>query len=449
MNKDRLSDRNQAGAARVPLAAHPLFPAIVALWLAALLAIGSLLVPAGLLERAVAALGIDSVVPAARAPLGFTARLLVAFVLGFGGAIAGFLGARRLADRSVTTTRTRRPAPAHAAEAAGADEPAPATDDDDESEDLARLAAARNTSSAAPQRRRGLTSETDDSARPILEISAIPALEPLAQTEPAPADSTAPQAASATAQAPASPQPAGPHFRNAAEMGGEAAIRLCAAPLESLGVVQLVERFALAIQARRLRDAAAAAILPTPPAAAPFHEPGEPYPAPAGRPFDMPFDAEHALADEPAPGLLRARPAPRTAHRFEPQPAPPAMAAPADPAAELARWSLPEPEGEGDDVTEDLLPDPAADSTYSSLLDMRPATRVPAPLADFVRVEDHDEAAPEADGPQPVVVFPGQAVPAPPLATHLPGVDGPASPVQTEQALREALAALQRMSGAA
>jgi len=65
-----------------------------------------------------------------------------------------------------------------------------------------------------------------------------------------------------------------------------------------------------------------------------------------------------------------------------------------------------------------------------------------------VRVEDgvHE---PAAAGPQPVVVFPGQAVPAPPLPTLLPGCESPASAEETEQALRDALAALQRLSGAA
>lgn len=191
-------------------------------------------------------------------------------------------------------------------------------------------------------------------------------------------------------------------------------MRLCTAPLESLGVVQLVERFALALAARR-----AAQTAPALQPAAPFAEPlapGEIRRQPViGRPFDSPDDSGPA----------------------------------SDPASELVRWTLPEPEGEGESIDEDLIPDPAAAEPYTSLLDMRPATRVPAPLADFVRIEDQSGAPLAESGPQPVVVFPGQAVPAPPVATHLPGLDGPATPVQTEQALREALAALQRMSGAA
>lgn len=363
------------------------------------------MVPAALLERAAAALRLDLVVPAARPPLGFTARLLVAFALALVGALAGYLAARWLARRARPSRRARRAAPkAAVAEPAESVPSAAMADDDDEAEDFARLAAAR----PAPQRRRALISESDEAARAILEISAIPALEPLAPV----AAAIPPESAPAPAPAPAPAAPTGPRFRSAAELGGEAAMRLCAAPLESLGVVQLVERFALAVAVRRLRDAARStgeALLARPAfrPAPPFAEPGEPRPAPSGRPFDMP----------------------------------------GDPAAELARWSLPEPES--DAAEDDRLPASPGDSSYSSLLDMRPATRAPAPLAEFVRVEDQGEGGYGEAGPQPVVVFPGQAVPAPPIVTHLPGIEGPASPVQTEQALREALAALQRMSGAA
>jgi hypothetical protein len=116
---------------------------------------------------------------------------------------------------------------------------------------------------------------------------------------------------------------------------------------------------------------------------------------------------------------------------------------------DLSRWALPEPEDEGEDIAEDLTPDPGSGDGYSSLLAMRPSTRVPPPLADFVRVEDLDDLPSPDAGPQPVVVFPGQARPAPPVATVLPGMDTPPTPEETEQALRQALAALQRMSGAA
>ena len=46
-----------------PLSLHPAFPAIVALWFAALLGLGSLVLPAVLLEKAVSASGLASLVP--------------------------------------------------------------------------------------------------------------------------------------------------------------------------------------------------------------------------------------------------------------------------------------------------------------------------------------------------------------------------------------------------
>lgn len=408
------------------LVQHPLFPAITVLWVASLLIFAAMAMPASLIERAAATVHLDELIPAARPPLGFTARLLLAFALALGGGAAGWLGALALRRRAelrvpVVTPTAAAPEPAPVAEPA----PAPLVDDE---EDFARLAAAR----AAPgQRRRALTSETAE-APSILEISAIPALQPLTAepldqslAAPTPAPTPTPTApASGSAEAPV-------RFRNLAQLGGEAAARLCLAPLESLSVVQLVERFALALQARRQRGEclteAGPEAVPGPLAApaaprfetAPFAEPRPlsdlPLPLSAGRPFDMP----------------------------EPE------GRPLDPTAELARWTLPEPEGEGEDVAEDLLPDPAAMPAYSSLTEMRAATRVPAPLADFVRVDDGDDAPLAQIGPQPVVVFPGQAQPAPPLAVRLPGADGPANPGETEAALREALAALQKMSGAA
>lgn len=119
-----------------------------------------------------------------------------------------------------------------------------------------------------------------------------------------------------------------------------------------------------------------------------------------------------------------------------------------------------------DDVPEDAV---AAEENYASLL------KIAQPRAGFVRIEE-----PEADGaaPEPVVIFPGQMPLGQPLsgnaATQQPVADGnsfrrfdsPASAghgqpvemvgaapalaaVEADQALRTALASLQRISGAA
>jgi hypothetical protein len=74
----------------------PVDPAIVALWFAALLGIGSLVLPAVLLERLVSASGIASLVPAAAPPLGFTARGIIAILGGLLGAALGLSVARRV-----------------------------------------------------------------------------------------------------------------------------------------------------------------------------------------------------------------------------------------------------------------------------------------------------------------------------------------------------------------
>ena len=412
---------------RARMVDHPLFPAILVLWFAAPLAFIALALPASLLEHAAAAIRLDALVPAARPPLGFTARALLAFALALGGGLGGWLTALVLRRRTLASVDHADALPMEAKADTAAPLVSSPVDEaqDDDGDDLARLAAARAN---LPQRRRALTSETAE-VPGILEISAISALEPLgagtAAAEPIAAEAEQP----AWAPAPVSSPVAG-------ELSGEAAMRLCAAPLETLGVPQLVERFALALKARRLREADERAsrgqrdpLPPAQPVTAPFAEPRD-MPAHTGaRPFDLP--ASHQTLMDTGP-LATRRPLS-------------AAELPVDPTTELARWSLPEPEGEGDDVDEELWPDPAATQDYSSLTDLRPATRVPAPLADFVRVDEPDTVT--GAGAQPVVVFPGQAVPAPPLPVRLPGTEAPANAEETEQALREALAALQRLSG--
>src|SRR5690606_31067466 len=91
-------------AAKPPISLHPAFPVIVALWFAALLGLGSLILPVVLLEHAVEASGLATLVPAAGPPLGFTARGIVAVTAALGGGIIGIAMARRIA-------RAHRPAP--------------------------------------------------------------------------------------------------------------------------------------------------------------------------------------------------------------------------------------------------------------------------------------------------------------------------------------------------
>ncbi|GEO01460.1 hypothetical protein NSE01_32920 [Novosphingobium sediminis] len=95
--------RAAAGARKrpnAPVTAHRLFPALAAVWFAALFGLGSLAIPGALLGAIVLKTGLPAVVPAAAPPLGFTAHLLVAFALALFGAALGLALALRLRPRT-------------------------------------------------------------------------------------------------------------------------------------------------------------------------------------------------------------------------------------------------------------------------------------------------------------------------------------------------------------
>lgn len=85
-----------ADTAKPPISAHPAFPAVVALWFAALLGIGSMVLPVVLIERVVELTGISALVPAAAPPLGLVARSLIALASALAGAAIGLAIARRI-----------------------------------------------------------------------------------------------------------------------------------------------------------------------------------------------------------------------------------------------------------------------------------------------------------------------------------------------------------------
>ena len=93
------------GEEKAPISTHPAFPAIVALWFAALLGLGSLVLPVALFEAFVAASGIAAFVPPAEPPLGVTARAVIALTGAIAGAALGLLLARQVA-RSQTPAGT-------------------------------------------------------------------------------------------------------------------------------------------------------------------------------------------------------------------------------------------------------------------------------------------------------------------------------------------------------
>ena len=90
-----------------PISAHPAFPAVVALWFAALLGLGSLILPTVLLERLTSVTGLADLIPAAAAPLGFTARASIALAAALAGAVLGLLLAIQVAKGQAPKPRSR------------------------------------------------------------------------------------------------------------------------------------------------------------------------------------------------------------------------------------------------------------------------------------------------------------------------------------------------------
>jgi len=90
-----------------PISAHPAFPLVVALWFAALLGLGSLVMPVGLFERLATATGIADIFPAAAPPLGVTARIAIALAATLIGAVLGLFAARLLARPQPEQARRR------------------------------------------------------------------------------------------------------------------------------------------------------------------------------------------------------------------------------------------------------------------------------------------------------------------------------------------------------
>jgi hypothetical protein len=578
-----------------PISRHPLFPAMVCLWFAALFGLGSLAIRPSLLESAVLALHIDLMVPAAAPPLGITARIILALGMFVIGAVIGLLLALRLARPNAQQTARRRTAKAAAMP----------DDSYGDNDDLARLDAARaernaadQSAAAIPGRRRALAMEeqyerthhdfapvpgvvppeaerevqtiTPHSLNPqILDLadlsmsahgaeaselddgSGLTAAEPPHQRafdgpvaiEPgivaapvakAPAELFlfVPSVEAVITPAPVAAQPvSAPILQPSFKLPRDGADKLRAAPLESLGVVQLAERLALAIARRRDGVTAAAAIAPVTPAAAetqtddspvapgtfarivdlpepaadlpevlvpealeqalPVHDLGTPPPMPAAlRPISFHDDGDDDI--EPVESILPPR-------RFA---MPTAVVSPAPVTIEpvtIEPVAIELVQG-GPDIASDN--DDTAENGYSSLLaikaivrqnpqwaeDQASADESVAADVDAQGIELGDDQPAEAENAQsdaefniePVVIFPGQAQYSAPAAVPsadepqlsasgvrrfdapskqptplrapiaaVPSSGQPVDPLETERALKAALATLQRMSGAA
>lgn len=535
------------------IVAHPWFPKMIGLWFAALFGLCSLALAPGMLERIVTTLGIDRIFPAAAPPLGQTARLLLALGMAGVGEIAGLLIGARLATPKRAEPGRRRGFKT-ADEAA---EDAPQLRDRDRHPDApARkpLSASRDLGVGEGEtlsgidnalRRRALASETDHEPRAFIEVAPLPGdgwptivpaesgigavVEPVVErgraTVPPFADPVGDkQAASVEAldlarvdeppaiEVPRSqmapfaeprPEPSDTFVADEPRMAeaipsGPASSDIATASLERLGVVQLSERLALALQARRERRAVAA-VAPSPtvgittedhadfapaaiaPTAPPVVSEGEPLtetfiaPPPAPTPFPVaPFAAEEPEEEAEIPALARSLSMPRlgsvasAAVEAPTVPVAPelergleilARRAPKPPvedavAPEAGDQDEPSPGDESDELAEEVL-----EEGYSSLL----AMGVGSPRAEAVRIEE-----PHDDEIEPVVIFPGQGARAlgeaptalgapfarpgagllPTEPASLTDPAGRADSEETDRALRAALASLQRISGA-
>lgn len=225
-----------------PISAYPLFPAFVALWFGALFGLSSLAVGVPNLERAVAALQLQTVLPAAAPPLGMTARALIALAMTGAGAVLGLIIALLVARRHkpkkakaevrVRARDTHPDAPAR--------KPISAHEEFGDSGEHDREAVREMQALRAAMAEEPEDAEDDVPALPAFLADEAPAAEP----EPA-----------AQLARPALDEPKPEAFGRPI---GEAAERIVSADLEDLSPVELLERLAIAMQRRLDRRAAAA-----------------------------------------------------------------------------------------------------------------------------------------------------------------------------------------------
>lgn len=270
-----MNDVAGKSASQVPISRHPAFPAIVALWFAALLGIGSLVLPASLFETAIGASGIAGVLPAAEPPLGVSARILIALVAATLGVIAGLFIARKVAAAQGQASRAPRRAPRAATEAPSAKRPISAHEElwsegfDEPVEDA--------PAAPIPGRRRAL-SVTDESGRSeLLHSAPLPG----AETE------------IVLAEAPPMPEP------DAAAAADDDALELAAFAESDLPREEPVA-YDFTVEADDEGDSEFTEAAPEPAVLDPIAEP--PTAFDATRPFDAPPDA---AAASPAEQLRR------------------------------------------------------------------------------------------------------------------------------------------------
>lgn len=216
---------------------HPAFPAISALWFAALLGFGSLALPDAMLEGVVRATGLASLIPSAAPPLGFTAHVATALAWAIVGALAGLVLARKV---------TQARAAEFEQSAAFDDEPRicrPISVHDELDEE--GLAAELPEAPAEPGRRKSLAVAEDVS--PGIAVPIVP-LPGLGGDEPGSFGSLIGEASDAALR-----EPLGPGEGSAADGATEheaPSPTVARQPLAEMGLLQLTERLGAALAGR-------------------------------------------------------------------------------------------------------------------------------------------------------------------------------------------------------
>lgn len=235
-----------------PVSKHPLFPAMVALWFAALFGLGSLAIRPALIESLVLATGIEHAIPGLTPPLALVGRATIALALSSVGGLLGLIagrivssaGTRRRDSQPVPFSQPVRPFSAQELAEVTFDEPfgAPDCGPDPAHEDD------NSAACAVPPK----------VSPPPVDLSALQRALLSERVPPRPVLVPAPEPAPVAIDLPAEPERARP-----APLG-KAARRLLAADLATLTPVQLVERLGLSMQLQRAAMPPDAAPAPRP-----------------------------------------------------------------------------------------------------------------------------------------------------------------------------------------
>lgn len=475
-----------------PLSAHRLFPTVVAIWFAALFGLGCAVLPASLIEAVVTATGLPAILPAAAPPLGFTAQASLAIAAAVSGALCGFVLARKVAAAQGAV----RPAHAEAPRAPGRREKPGARRPlsiKEELDDEPLFASSFAADEPLAGRRRSLMPAADAfPPEPEAPFAQLPEYEARPADEPVPFDEIEPEDAWAPEpQPPVAPVAEEPVFEDVPDVEPDAPAPPPAPPTQAhstqaqvgilpsdpradpgqMGIVQLTERLGHALQGRldrgQLRPSAPppallaelAGLPPRP--AMPERQPTAPatlVPEPVASPAPLP---EESAAPEslPAPesSVAESAPMPFAGRDFaleeiDPQEAlfgaadfeslPPRSATFAPSMTEALRSAALQLDEFGEDEEEEEDDSGIAEEQYGSLLAIKGLT---GEYRDPFEEAEEDTGYEEAEDSRP---FDAQA-PAPWLDEDQGETQAEAQAEDETEALRRALAQLQRMSGAA